>query len=107
RARDAYAGGTTIKDGVLQVGADNNLGATSGSITIGDGTLRATAGFTSARAVELTGDAGIETETGEIELTGIISGEGSLTKTGIGTLILSGTNTYESGTTIAEGVLEI
>jgi fibronectin-binding autotransporter adhesin len=104
---NTYSGGTTITNGVLQVAADNNLGAATGGITIQDGTLRATAGFTSARSIELTGAAGIEAQAGELELTGVISGEGSLTKSGGGTLILTGANTYEGGTTIAEGVLEI
>jgi outer membrane autotransporter protein len=104
---NTYSGGTTIKDGVLQVAADNNLGAAIGGILIQNGTLRATTGFTSARSVELTGAAGIEAQAGELKLTGIVSGAGSLTKTSAGTLILTGTNTYEGGTTIAEGILEI
>jgi autotransporter-associated beta strand protein len=38
--------------------------------------------------------------------TGIMSGTGSLTKTGFGTLILSGANTYTGGTTVSAGTLQ-
>lgn len=38
---------------------------------------------------------------------GAISGTGSMTKTGAGTLILIGENTYTGGTTISEGTLQI
>ncbi|MBQ3351346.1 MAG: autotransporter-associated beta strand repeat-containing protein [Thermoguttaceae bacterium] len=36
-----------------------------------------------------------------------ISGTGSLTKSGAGTLILSAANTYDGGTTVSEGVLKL
>ncbi|MFZ5672708.1 MAG: autotransporter domain-containing protein [Pseudomonadota bacterium] len=104
-AINTYSGGTTITAGILQVAADNNLGASTGGIAIGDGTLRATTGFTSVRDIELTGAAGIETQAGELGLTGDIIGEGSLTKTGVGTLKLTGSNDYTGGTTVSAGTL--
>jgi fibronectin-binding autotransporter adhesin len=42
-----------------------------------------------------------------ITLKGVLSGSAGLTKTGAGTLIASGTNTYSGGTTITEGTLQI
>jgi autotransporter-associated beta strand protein len=44
---------------------------------------------------------------GAVTLSGAISGSGSLTKTGAGTLNLSGNNAYAGDTTISEGVLTI
>ncbi|MFG3745374.1 autotransporter-associated beta strand repeat-containing protein, partial [Klebsiella pneumoniae] len=41
------------------------------------------------------------------EVTGVISGTGSLVKTGSGTLTLSGINVYSGGTTINGGTLQI
>ena len=40
-----------------------------------------------------------------ITLSGVLSGEGSLTKTGAGTLELNNNNTYSGGTTVEEGSL--
>ena len=42
-----------------------------------------------------------------IEVNGVISGEGSLTKTGAGTLVLSGANTYQGATSIEAGTVQV
>jgi fibronectin-binding autotransporter adhesin len=38
---------------------------------------------------------------------GVISGNGSVTKVGAGTLVLSGTNTYHGGTSVGNGTLQL
>jgi autotransporter-associated beta strand protein len=45
--------------------------------------------------------------TGNVTLSGVISGSGSITKTGSGRLTLSGANTYTGATTINAGTLRI
>jgi fibronectin-binding autotransporter adhesin len=80
-----YTGGTTVAGGTLQIGD----GGTTGSI-FGDVTNDANLTFN--RSDDLT-------------FGGVISGAGSLTKQGTGTLTLSGNNTYSGGTTVSAGGL--
>jgi len=108
---NSYSGGTIVSFGKLKVGKDEALGDAEGGLTIHQGTLVATATFTSERDVSLTGNAKIETEAGAtLTLAGVISSgsiDGKLTKTGTGTLILSGENTYTGTTTISAGTLQV
>jgi fibronectin-binding autotransporter adhesin len=107
---NTYAGGTTVAGGTVSVGANANLGATAGAITLDGGTLQATAGFAMARAMTLTANSGtVQTDTG-VTLTnsGVISGaSGALTKSGEGTLVLTGASTYGGITTISAGTLQL
>ncbi len=75
-----YSGGTTISGGTLTADHADSLG--SGDID-NSGVLKV----------------------GEGELENILSGSGSLVKTGTGELTLSGDNTYSGGTTISGGTL--
>ncbi len=100
---NSYQGGTTISAGTLSISADSNLGNTSGTLTIGPGTLLLTsASFSSARPVTVSGQAIISTNTtGNTDtFSGAIGGGGSLTVTGGGTVILTGNNQYSGGTTV-------
>ncbi|MFP6630320.1 MAG: autotransporter domain-containing protein, partial [Myxococcota bacterium] len=55
----------------------------------------------------MTAVAEIKTATGvNAELTGSIAGDGGILKSGVGTLILSGSNSYIGDTTVAAGVLQ-
>ncbi|EAM8417788.1 fibronectin-binding autotransporter adhesin ShdA [Salmonella enterica] len=75
-----YSGGTTITGGTLTADHADSLGSgdidNSGVLKVGEGDLENT-----------------------------LSGSGSLVKTGIGELTLSGDNTYSGGTTITGGTL--
>ena len=105
---NSYAGGTSILGGTLQVSADANLGAAAGGLTFSNGTLRTTASFASARNASLTGAGTILTDTGTLfALSGVVSGAGSLTKTGAGILTLGGNNSYSGATNVNAGTLRI
>ena len=110
---NSYGGTTDVQQGTLTIsgtlagnvtvvsGATFALGANStiGSLA-GDGTVALSSAF----------GGGILTAGGDntsTTFTGVISGQGALTKTGTGTLTLSGNNTYSGGTTVAGGILTV
>jgi autotransporter-associated beta strand protein len=113
---NTYTGATTIAGGTLSISADGNLGtapgaATAGSLTLTGGTLATTATMTLAsnRGIALgTGGGTINAATGTtLTYGGIIAGANLLTKSGSGTLVLSGTNTYSAGLTITDGSVSV
>jgi fibronectin-binding autotransporter adhesin len=103
-----YSGGTVLEEGALQVSSDENLG--TGDLTFDGGTLRVMGNkFTSTRRDIIWGvDGGgfdiVEANT-RFEVDQALKGKGRLTKTGAGTLELSGKNTYTGLTTVSEGML--
>lgn len=84
---NTYAGTTTISAGTLQVGD----GGTSGTLGAGAVTNNASLVFNRSDAVTLAG----------------MSGTGSLTQAGGGTLTLTGTHTYSGGTFVNAGTLAV
>ncbi|MEI6515714.1 MAG: autotransporter-associated beta strand repeat-containing protein, partial [bacterium] len=114
---NAYSGGTTLTGGILNIANnDTNLGtansSTSGTLTFNGGTLQ----FGSSSAITIAMrpvvlNAGIlgyvDTSLSSGTISSIISGTGSLTKVGAGTLVLAGSspNTYSGVTTVSGGSL--
>ena len=103
---NTYTGGTDLNAGTLQVSSDANLGAASGGLYFNGGTLRNTAGFSSARPVVLNTVGTFDTQA-PLELTGVVSGAGALVKVGPDVLTLDGVNTFAGGTTLNAGTLAI
>ncbi|MGC1330633.1 autotransporter domain-containing protein [Pseudomonas sp.] len=107
---NTYSGGTTLDQGVLSVAADSALGAASGGIIFNGGTLQLGSSFDLAatRSVVIQAPGGaIDTQGFDSTLAQAASGEGGLTKSGTGVLIMTGNNTYTGGTTIAQGTLQL
>ena len=105
---NTYTGGTAITGGILQVGADANLGGAASNLTFDGGTLSFAGGFTSARNLLLNSGGGTLDNSGSaVSLTGVLSGSGPLTKTGAGTILLTSANNFTGATTIRNGVLQI
>jgi fibronectin-binding autotransporter adhesin len=105
---NSYSGGTILEGGELTVGNSSALG--TGAFTFGiDTSLRAgAADLMLANSVQLLGGtATIDTNGFILSLDGIVSGGGSLTKVGAGTLRLSGANTYTGTTTVSAGTLDL
>ncbi|AXA71961.1 hypothetical protein CE205_15810 [Achromobacter insolitus] len=105
---NSYTGGTRLAGGTLQVDRDANLGAATGGLTFSGGTLATTGSFDTARAITLVQAGRFDVATGtSLGLAGVVSGNGGLVKQGGGTLVLSGSNSHDGGTTIEAGTLQI
>ncbi|MCT4702883.1 autotransporter-associated beta strand repeat-containing protein [Enterobacteriaceae bacterium H20N1] len=103
-----YLGGTKISGGVLQVSGDGNLGAAGTSIGLSGGTLRYGEAFDTAREVQLSGDGGtIDTNGNDVSLLSTLSGSGSLTKDGDGSLTLTKDSVWQGNSTIRNGTLQL
>ncbi|KZK82328.1 Extracellular serine protease precursor [Pseudovibrio sp. Ad13] len=105
---NSYSGGTVISAGVLQVDDLNRLG--TGSTTLNGGSLNYTGTSAVTLADLVLGSADntldVSNSVASITVSSDLSGTGSLTKSGAGTLILTGTNTYSGGTTVSSGTLQ-
>ena len=103
---NSYSGGTTINMGTISF-ANGAFGA--GNITFGGGTLQWATGNSqdvSGNGITLIGPgvaATLDTNGNNVTLAGALCGSGGLTKAGPGTLILTGSNSYSGGTTLAAG----
>jgi hypothetical protein len=109
--------------GVLAITTDASLGAVSGPLTLDGGGLQAAASFASSRSIFLDStyvvDGSYSYPTintldpngNTMTLDGLISGTGGLTLNdsggGTGTVVLNHNNSYQGGTTIDSGTLEI
>jgi fibronectin-binding autotransporter adhesin len=118
---------TSFGGGAVEISADANLGAVpvttaSNAITLAgattSGRLRVTESFTMAPTRGITLNVGGTTATplgGTIDVVadktltvgGPISGAGRLTKSGSGTLVLSGSSSYAGTTTVSSGTLVV
>ena len=107
---NTYDGGTTINGGTLALGSAGAL-ASSGTIAFGGGTLQYGASNTTDYSSRFSSAGSqlwsIDTNGQNVSFASALAGAGSsLTKSGSGTLTLSGANTYTGATTISAGALQ-
>ncbi|MEI6486416.1 MAG: autotransporter-associated beta strand repeat-containing protein [Sphingomonadales bacterium] len=104
---NGYTGGTTLAAGTITVGANSALG--TGALGMAGGTTLAAGAnnLTVANAITTAGVGTIDTGANSLTLSGVIAGNGSLSKTGSGNLILSGVNSYQGGTALTAGTITV
>ena len=98
---NTFTGVVAVNAGTLSIALDANLGNAGNTLSLGGGKLLATDTVVSARGVTLASAAGsleVADNTKTLTLTGLVTGAEGLTKTGLGTLILSGANTFGGAT---------
>ncbi|MGP1667817.1 MAG: autotransporter-associated beta strand repeat-containing protein, partial [Rhodanobacter sp.] len=84
---NTYSGGTTIASGTLQIGKYGLMGSIVGNV-VNNGSL-------------------VFGRLDNVSFDGIVSGTGTLVKTGDGSLTLSGANTFSGGTFVQGGTLKV
>ena len=111
-AANTFTGTLDIQDGTVTIGSGGSFAAAS-SLSLASGATLDLGGTTQAFAA-LNGAGGtVDVSSGALSVSGassfagVISGTGSFTKSGTGDLVLSGTNTYDGGTTISGGRLSV
>lgn len=105
---NTYTGSTTLKGGTLVVSQDANLGDPTASLIFDGGALQTVASFSSARDVTLNSTGTVIVDAGTtFDLSGVVSGTGSWSKNGAGTLVLNADNIYTGITTIDAGTLMV
>jgi autotransporter-associated beta strand protein len=87
---NTYTGTTTVNAGTLALGANQNMGAITGSGNISLSTFTLTTNSSS-----------------NTTFSGVIAGTGALTKNGSSRLLLAGNNTYTGATTVNAGTLAL
>ncbi len=112
---NSYTGSTTLQGGCVLTVNTAGLGATSSIIfSSGGGTLKATSNLGSSGTpttfpltLSAGGDVGvIDTNSFDVFVSGHVTGPGSLTKSGTGTLKLTGSNDYSGATVVNAGTLQ-
>ncbi len=120
---NTFSGQLTVEEGILQIGTINGasasgvLGNSANAVVLGKtggytGTLQYT-GSSSTSTKKFTmvtgGEGGVQVDLFDTVLTlsGLIDGGGALSKTGAGTLSLTGLNSFTGGFNLLEGVLSV
>lgn len=109
-ALNTYSGTTAIKDGTLTTGIAHALDSSSG-ISVDNGATLSLNNF-DQNLTALSGSGNVNLGSANLGISGgmldgVISGSGTLTKTGSNTLVLGGNNTFSGDTTVSAGTLQI
>lgn len=114
-ADNNYSGGTEMAGGILAISRNSSLGNADSAIEVlGDSTLRIDRNLTGVlNNFSLSAGTALTVQTADggssatdAVLAGVMSGEGMLVKTGGGSLILTGRNSFTGAAEVREGILQ-
>ena len=100
---NSYSGGTLVGNATLTINSNVALGDNAGNLTLDNGRLVTSSGFSSSRDIVLASNSTINNGGNTLSLTGTISGAGRLTADGGSRTNITGVNSYAGGTTIVGG----
>ncbi|HTQ39316.1 MAG TPA: autotransporter-associated beta strand repeat-containing protein [Pirellulales bacterium] len=112
-ASNNYSGGTILTAGELGISSDANIDGSGSSITFNGGLLQingtslVTLNSHVVNWSTFNGGFDIANSANTFTVSQNIGGNGSFTKAGAGTLVLSGMNSYSGGTILTGGVLSV
>ena len=106
---NSYSGGTAVTGGLINFNSSNNFG--SGPITLNGGGLQWAVGtstdISSRLAAFGSNGATFDTNGNNVTLASTLFGVGGLSKAGVGTLTLTGIETYSGATAVNAGTLVV
>jgi autotransporter-associated beta strand protein len=105
---NSYVGGTTLNNGAVEIRNNNALG--SGTVTVSGASslIAGVANLYTTNAMALNAATTIDTSGNRWTNGGALSGSGSLSKIGSGTLTLSGTSaSYSGASTVNTGAMQV
>ncbi|MGC4016301.1 MAG: autotransporter-associated beta strand repeat-containing protein [Luteolibacter sp.] len=107
---NTFTGKTQLNRGSLSVSSNAALGAATNSLVI-DANVGSKLSFLAPMSfthpVSLGTDTVFDTAANAVDLSAMISGGGTLTKSGTGTLMLSASNSHTGGIAVAAGTLQV
>ena len=122
-AANTFTGATTVTAGTLALAGPGTLGGGTATLSLAGGRLDLGGTSQSAGAVTISAPAAagdtitagtltgtsyaVSNSTGNVVIAAALAGSGSLTKTGGGTLTLSGASSFSGGTTVSAGTLAL
>lgn len=105
---NTHTGGTVVGQGILTITNATALGPVGGSVRLNGGTLQFAGTTTSSHAIQTATASSINVITGNTAtVTGTLTGSGRLSKTGLGTLGISGTSTPGGSLSVIDGAVQI
>jgi fibronectin-binding autotransporter adhesin len=110
---NTFTGGLNIDGGTVQTGNNNGrLGASGGAVSFNGGVLEFTGGANAAISRTSTlnaggGTIGVANASATITWNGNFTGDGGLTKTGDGTLVMDSSGAYAGGLNLNGGVVSV